>query len=324
MEVHFLNVGHGDCTFLDLPSERLTMIDINNSKSLPELDKIALARRHAIPLEVFKGAGVGPWRTSLLAKYEALLVDPTDYYKEHFPDREIFRYIQTHPDLDHMSGLHRFFYQEEIPLLNFWDVQNNKEKTEDEFPDKGRYLDWLVYQILRAGRGNNGSTHKVMHLSRADEGHYWTDDEIEILSPDAELLKLCEAIEVWNEGSFVIKVTYAGRSVILPGDAEERAWEAILDELGPDALRCDILKAAHHGRESGFHQEAVRAMSPSVVICSVGKKPDTDATDEYEALGAKVFSTRDHGTIRANFWYDGEVWIYDHRGVRISSLPSLR
>jgi hypothetical protein len=44
VELHFLNVGHGDCTFIDLPSGRLMMIDINNSKSLPEGDVIALAR----------------------------------------------------------------------------------------------------------------------------------------------------------------------------------------------------------------------------------------------------------------------------------------
>jgi len=27
--IHFLNVGHGDCTFIELPSGRLMMIDIN-------------------------------------------------------------------------------------------------------------------------------------------------------------------------------------------------------------------------------------------------------------------------------------------------------
>src|SRR6266511_1503285 len=48
VELHFLNVGHGDCTFVDLPSGRLMMIDINNSKSLPEDDVIALAERHGV------------------------------------------------------------------------------------------------------------------------------------------------------------------------------------------------------------------------------------------------------------------------------------
>ena len=54
---HFLNVGHGDCTFIELPSGRLMMIDINNSKSLPETDKEALAARKGI--STFEFAGVG-------------------------------------------------------------------------------------------------------------------------------------------------------------------------------------------------------------------------------------------------------------------------
>ena len=52
---HFLNVGHGDCTFIELPSGRLMMIDINNSKSLPETDKEALAARKGISVREFAG-----------------------------------------------------------------------------------------------------------------------------------------------------------------------------------------------------------------------------------------------------------------------------
>lgn len=32
LRIHFLNVGHGDCTIISHPSGRLTMIDINNSQ----------------------------------------------------------------------------------------------------------------------------------------------------------------------------------------------------------------------------------------------------------------------------------------------------
>ena len=32
LRVHFLNVGHGDCTIIKHPSGRLTMIDLNNSQ----------------------------------------------------------------------------------------------------------------------------------------------------------------------------------------------------------------------------------------------------------------------------------------------------
>ena len=55
---HFLNVGHGDCTFIELPSGRLMMIDINNSKSLPETDKDALAAAKGISVREFAGTGL--------------------------------------------------------------------------------------------------------------------------------------------------------------------------------------------------------------------------------------------------------------------------
>jgi competence protein ComEC len=60
------------------------------------------------------------------------------------------------------------------------------------------------------------------------------------------------------------------------------------------------------------------------VICSVGKKPETDASDEYAAHGATVLSTRYHGTITVTMWADGEVWVNDHTGNRIAGLPPLR
>jgi hypothetical protein len=64
-------------------------------------------------------------------------------------------------------------------------------------------------------------------------------------------------------------------------------------------------------------------MDPSIVVCSVGKKPDTDASDEYRSHGANVLSTRYHGTITVRVWADGEVWVNDHKGEQIASLPIL-
>ena len=58
---HFLNVGHGDCTFIELPSGRLMMIDINNSKSLPETDKEALAARKGLSVREFAGHRPAAW-----------------------------------------------------------------------------------------------------------------------------------------------------------------------------------------------------------------------------------------------------------------------
>jgi hypothetical protein len=47
LEIHFLSVGHGDCTIIQFPSGRVMMIDINNSKTLPDDDVVALAESAA-------------------------------------------------------------------------------------------------------------------------------------------------------------------------------------------------------------------------------------------------------------------------------------
>jgi competence protein ComEC len=325
---HFLNVGHGDCTFIELPSGRLMMIDINNSKSLPETDMEALAASKVISTLEFAGAGLRLGRRSWQQHYESLLVDPYVYYQDHFSGEPVFRYLQTHPDMDHMSGLHRFFWVEKVPLINFWDVPHGKERDEDSF-GHGRYdyRDWLTYLLLRDGCGPKGgdgtpASHHVIKNTRLDSGQFWTDDGIQVFSPTPELIAGCDASGDFNDCSYVIKISYAGRSIVLPGDAEDPAWKSMLADLGPAMLGCDILKAAHHGRDSGFYQPAVEAMNPKIVICSVGEKPDTDATDDYDRIAGKVLSTRFNGTIRVEIRGNGQVLVTGHDGKSLVTLPS--
>ena len=327
LEIHFLNVGHGDCTIIQFPSGRLMMIDINNSKTLPDDDVVALADRQGVSPWAFRNQFVKAAHGSWEQYYTSLLVDPADYVKRHFPGESIFRYVQTHPDLDHMGGLFRFFFQERISLENFWDVEHDKELDEKSFQNcPYDFRDWIAYQLLRLGSAPDrtgairSEQHKVLNLLRGSTGDFWDGDGVEILSPTVELIEACNAAEKYNNVSYVLKVTYAGRTVILPGDAEAAAWKSILDEPGAGAIACDVLKASHHGRESGYHEEAVHAMKPEVVICSVGKKPSTDASDEYAGHGATVLSTRFHGTIKMTIWADGDIWIDNHKGERIETI----
>lgn len=320
LKIHFLNVGHGDCTIVDLPSGRLMMVDINNSTSLPQEDEEALAVQKGLTLAQFKSAGTAgrSWENY----YKSLLVDPVDYYNANFAGRSIWRYVQTHPDMDHMSGLYRFFWQEKVPLVNFWDTANTKELSEESFTNSPHaYEDWLVYQLLRGGHGPDDGEHTALKLLRDATGTYWTTDNLSILGPTSELVSSCNDSDSFNDISYVLRLDYGGRRVILPGDAESAAWDSITAHFDKDDLSCDLLKASHHGRESGFDQDAVEVMGPSIVVCSVGKKPDTDASDEYAALGADVLSTRYHGTITATLWSDGEVWVTDRNGKRIAELP---
>lgn len=83
-----------------------------------------------------------------------------------------------------------------------------------------------------------------------------------------------------------------------------------------------MLKAAHHGSESGYSESAVAWMSPSLVICSVGEKPETDASVEYRAQGAEVLSTRYNGTIIVTIEDDGGYSIANSTGDVVASAST--
>ncbi|WP_143267070.1 hypothetical protein [Amycolatopsis thailandensis] len=237
-----------------------------------------LAETYNLTKYEFKSRLATPTRT-FEQKYSSMLVDPYEYHQEKLEGRPIFRYIQTHPDMDHLSGLYNFFWAKKVPLENFWDTNNNKSIPDSEFTGSRYSLeDWLAYRLLRQGYNYDANVESeektVVAISptRNDSASFWKEDGITILSPTDELVDSCNANGVeYNNCSYVLRIDYAGRRVILPGDAVEDAWTDIYINYSASELKCDVLKAAHHGRRSGFHELAVADMSPSAVVCSVGK-----------------------------------------------------
>ena len=322
LDIYFLNVGHGDCTVVKFPSDRLTIVDVNNSPGLDYQTELDVAMSHGMDFLTFwlsKSQGQLPYSlANELLSLSERLVDPAEFLKAHFPGRSLFRFILTHPDMDHMSGLYRLFSpgQENISLANFWDTGNDKEMNPSDFEEqasKGSWEDWDEYTRLR----NSLHTPKVIHNRRGDSGQYWSDDAISVLSPTADLVADSNRRKDWNQLSYVLMLEYAGRRVVLGGDADTRAWADICEAYTDEQLKADILKASHHGRDSGYHQPAVKAIDPTFTVVSVGKKPETDASNKYRHYSNKVMSTRFHGTIHARIWQSGSISIYDWTGNRI-------
>lgn len=175
--VHYLNVRAGDCSIIQHLSGRVTVIDVCSAnpttalaaranvagvemfmqdlamssgalskKKSPAGEKLETATRVAL------GAGHEQWKCP---------VDPVQYIEDReIPD--IFRYIQTHPDMDHMDGIEALF--KKFPPINFWDTGNNKDMSISNWPDH-RYSpdDWKYYKKLRCGdlsKGGRSSNEK--------------------------------------------------------------------------------------------------------------------------------------------------------------------
>lgn len=297
LNIHFLNVGHGDCAIIELP-ERTMMIDINNGQAIDESTKNELMESYSItPSDlIFKS-----FNEVLLEKgYNIPLTNPIEYLKS-LEINSVFRFILSHPHMDHMTGLHDLVNIENVEISNFW-----HSGVEIDTPDfsKSNYNedDWNTYIELK----NSDENPKNLIKNASNSGEFWTNDGIEILCPTIDLKKLAIDKNRLNLCSYVLLITYKDVKFVLAGDAEKESWDYIVDNFSDKISNVNILKAAHHGRESGFHEEAVKLMNPEYTIVSVGKKPDTDAHNQYKKYTRqKVLSTRYRGNITVTIEDDG-------------------
>ena len=321
LDIWFVNVGHGDSTIVRFPSGRVMMVDINNCKSLPSETKSEVLESVGVvgvrkALYQQGGAYLTEAEERAIKSYEDRLDDPIDVLKRNVLGAEqgdVFRFIASHPDLDHLTGLYRLAYQEPgIMISNFWDTLNNKQLS--EFKNDEDRRNWLAYQQLR--KGQKAGTH-VLFKQRMDSGEYWTDDGMVVLTPTPEITYQGNEREDWNHLSYVFMLTYGKSRVILPADASIESQEEMAQFFGSN-LTSTILKAPHHGRKSGYCGDFVKNVSPDYTIVSVGAKPETDGTDLYRHYtNQRVLTTLTQGTICARLHEDGTIEIYDHLGRRL-------
>lgn len=102
-----------------------------------------------------------------------------------------------------------------------------------------------------------------------------------------------------NNASLVLRVRTRGVSLLLTGDIEPEAQQALLG-TGAD-LDVDVLKVPHHGSS---HQDArfLAATSPALALVSVGADndyghPSPVTLDVLDGLGARVLRTDLRGTV---------------------------
>jgi len=339
LKVHFLNVGHGDCTIIEHHSGRLTMIDINNSQNydadtfgevLAEQREKERAKELGVALTLLGGDThtgfpnpfnpfapsppnvlVGVVRTIETVRKE--ITDPVAFMQRHYSGRRLWRFILTHPDLDHMRGIRRL--HETIGFDNFWDTSNMKPTP--TFQGDADRDDWNYYQRLRAadiGFRRTYTRNDLNYAFNVNADGTLGGDGIEILSPTPAIVNAANSSERFNNLSIVLRLWHAGKSVLLPSDIEAPTWEELQKSYGV-GLKSTVMRASHHGRDSGYHLPTLQLIKPGAVVVSVGRKPSTDVHNKYCARCGNVYSTRYYGNLELQIYDNGTYrWFSERNG----------
>ena len=133
-----------------------------------------------------------------------------------------------------------------------------------------------------------------------------------------------------NNASVITRIGIYGKSILLCGDMEKEAWEAILNQndnygqMWRDFVsNIDILVAPHHGHSSGYSPALMSLSQPKIVLASAVQK-DSHVDSMYsnskivsglnfpnEQSIRYMISTREKGHIRIDFGqYDNGFGIW--------------
>jgi beta-lactamase superfamily II metal-dependent hydrolase len=258
--VHFLNVGDGDCSIIMHPSGRSTMIDVCNGNA--ESGKVVEAIDRPIGNFAQKKAPIHP-------------ID----YAQGIGIERLFRFVLTHPDMDHMDGLASLFRR--LRPYNFWDTDNEKD-TQFDRPTRFSEKDWEWYKHLRRGAG---CKRLVLHSGAAapffnrSEDRKNGGDGLYVLSPTPELSATAKRSNDYNDASYVILYRSPAGRVLFAGDSHDRTWEHILSTHDTEVRDVDVLVAPHHGRHSGRDFSFLATVNPGLTLFG-------NAPSEHLAYGA--------------------------------------
>lgn len=301
LDIYIPNTGQGDCTFIIFPNGKNILIDFNRTDV--DVDIIELLKIK-IPIK----------------KHE-------DINKT---CRRINYFVNTHPHEDHIKGINAInndeFYIDEIWESNHRLFVSSSEK--DKYKNYYDFLDLVnklkkrnSVSVLKAGRAPKyvGST---KWYTFAPSGYFQQSD-----APTYT--------DIHNQCG-IIKIEYAGNSILFAGDSYRDSWESRIvphysddkEENGKklkNLLKSTILHASHHGSKYFFvppdndddrYKKSMDKIRPSFTVVSVGAgnkhgHPHTIAMNIYKEKTKykekRVFTTKDNKSMYFAFKNKGDV-----------------
>lgn len=113
-----------------------------------------------------------------------------------------------------------------------------------------------------------------------------------------------------NDDSMIVRLDYGDCSMLLTGDAENKAEERLLAGVSSERLKADFLKVAHHGASGSTGETFLQAVSPAIAVISAGESnsfghPHEELLNRLRTLNVDIYRTDINGTLV--FYCDGQI-----------------
>jgi len=223
--------------------------------------------------------------------------NPIEYLNSLGVDK-LFRFVLTHPDMDHLDGYDAL--ADQFSIQNFWDSGVRRDKPDFE-GSHYREEDWDRYVDFRDGNEDGVTVVYPQARSRfqfanKNEANKTGGDGLYVLAPDAKLVASANDAEICNDASYVLLYRSAGGRILIPGDAHDETWDYVIQNFPDDVANCSILFAPHHGRRSGCNFEFLDTVQPALTLFGCASSGHL-AYDEWSSRGLPVITNNQAGNV---------------------------
>jgi competence protein ComEC len=197
------------------------------------------------------------------------------------PGSPIHALIVTNPDQDHYGGAQALLFGQSAYDVSLYADPGRASESEGYTRFIGDVTAKAGLEVLRPAR-----TLLPERLPGFSDGQV----TFTVLASD-------ENAATENGASIILRIDFAGRSVLLTGDAEAETLEA-LAVARPSELRANVLKVSHHGSKNNSPRTFVDAVFPAATAASLdryavvpvgpGNGYGHPAPDILESLGLAV------------------------------------
>jgi competence protein ComEC len=280
LQIHFIDVGQGDCILILLPDGKEMLIDCAN----------------------YNNTGAIRERTMT-------------YLNTYITDGQLDYLMVTHGDSDHIYFVDEVLYTFDVDVIYMPFIlaePENATKAEavgnlpkeklDLFTDKDSLTSGVYADFFIAALSEPEAEIKFNIGEFSIETETYTLDFYCYAESDWENSNLNSA-EKKNAVSPIGILEYNGKRVVLTGDSNEINEPKFIEKIGGTTLDCDVLKVGHHGSETSSTREFLDFINCEYAVISCNADGNTflhprqNTLDRFKEDDMTLYRTDLHGTI---------------------------